>query len=68
MFEAPVSREEPDGFVSSSVPALSSSYKIPIITQRKEIPNQTDWMSSSCGEKPHMTDDIVSRNRSSDSY
>lgn len=55
-----MSHEDRDAFASSSVPAMSSSYKIPIITQRPKEPDQTDWMSSSCGEKPHVTDDIRS--------
>ena len=62
MFEAPVvsaQAEEGGAVISSSVPALSSSYRIPTIANR-DIPSSTDWLSSSCGEEPFLTDDIVS--------
>ena len=62
MFEAPVvstGGEEGGAFVSQSVPALSSSYRIPTVANR-DIPNSSEWLSSSCGEEPFLTDDIVS--------
>jgi hypothetical protein len=68
MHELPVASDAsspvPDSAkISKSAPngrgrCTGSSYKVPAVVGSKRKAN--DWLASSCGEEPHITDDIAS--------